>query len=254
MPDKQSLTLYYGGFLPNVTSASAIANAIIRGVVAVSILIMDIIAYQTDLLKSRFKRVEPKWVEHGDCIEIIAANGISCFVDLCDRDLADYSWYCQSNSYFTRNVSRSHSVFPNVTIYLAPLILERMLGRLVVKGEHCDHIDWNKLNNRRSNLRLATKAENAYNIRPHARKDPRVSNLKGVSQAVDTFRVQIQYSTSIAESGFRSAESAARRYDDLAAEHHGKFAVFNYPNEWVYDLVESRYVRIGSASLEKGVA
>lgn len=221
---------------------------------AVLILVMDIISYQSDLLKTRFTRVEPKWVEHADCVEIISSTGLSCFVDLCDIDLAKYAWYCQSNlHYFNRSVSRSHKVFPGLTVYLSPLILERVLGRLLAKGEHCDHIDWDRANNRRSNLRLATKAENAYNVRVHADKDSRVSKLKGVTQAVDTFRVQIQYSTSIAESGFRSAESAARRYDELAAEYHGKFAVFNYPNEWVYDLAESKYIRVDSVNTE-GVA
>ena len=208
---------------------------------------MDIIEYQKNLLTTRFTRSKPEWVKHSDCIEIKSSNGVSCFVDLCDEDLAHYSWHCSKFNYFTRSTSRRHSTEPNRIIYLAPLILERMLGRRLERGEHCDHINWDRLNNRRINLRLATKSENAYNVRPH--KDSRYSKHKGVAQSANNFRVQIQYSISVSESGFKTADEAARRYDELAAIHHGKFAVFNFPNEWVYDLKESRYVKVDLLSL-----
>jgi len=202
---------------------------------------MDIIEFQKDLLRTRFNRSKPQWTRHADCIEIEASNGTSCFIDLCDEDLANYSWYCQNN-YFSRNTSRSHPTFPNVTVYLAPMILERMIGRRLSEGEHCDHINWDRLNNRRGNLRLATKAENAYNTRAY--KTSRMSKYKGVDKAVNTYCVRIQYSVSIQESGFRDEKVAARRHDELAATYHGKFAVFNFPNEWIYDLREDKYVRV----------
>ena len=210
---------------------------------------MDIIAFQKDLLKTRFSRSTPKWTRHDDCIKITATNGVSCFIDLCDEDLAKYSWYCQNN-YFSRNSSRRHPEFPNVTVYLAPMILERMIGRRLMEGEHCDHINWDRLNNRRSNLRLATKAENAYNVKGHKDKVNKGEfDYKGVSKGAFTYRTQIQYSTTISECGFRSPEEAARRYDELAAKHHGKFAVFNFPEEWVYDLAEGQYLKAQSVEM-----
>lgn len=201
---------------------------------------MDILSYQASLLKVRFQRAKPRFVERLDCIELIASNGDSCFIDKEDADLASYAWG-STKGYFNRITSRSHPDHPSKTVYLHALILERKLGRLLDSGELGDHIDWDKRNNRRANLRLASKAQNACNSKRHS---DATSGYRGVSQAVDTYRVQIQYTVTISRAGYRDPEEAARVYDILAAEHHGKFAVFNFPQEWVYDLTEERYRKL----------
>jgi len=62
------------------------------------------------------------------------------------------------------------------------LIMSRMLGRPLEKGEYVDHVDGNGLNNRRSNLRLATQAMNSRNtakVRTFRGRPPS-SQYKGV--------------------------------------------------------------------------
>lgn len=212
---------------------------------------MNIIEYQRDLLKVRRFRSEPKFEVHDNCIEIISSKDEKCFIDLVDADLSNYPW-SSNNNYFVRYTSRSHPTQPNKGLWLAPMILERKIGRPLKEGEYCDHIDWNKENNHRSNLRLANKHENAYNVKPRSpgrslKRKPS-SLFKGVTKAVNTYRVQINYSVSISKTGFRDETEAAKTYDKLAAEHHGKFAVFNFPEDWVFDLAENRYKHAESIS------
>lgn len=201
---------------------------------------MDIIELHTDLLKVRFRRAKSNFIKHDDCIEIIASNGDRCFIDLEDADLAEYSWY-STNGYFNRNTSRSHPTSPSKIVYLHVLILERVIGRQVTEGEYSDHIDWNKENNRRQNIRVASKSENAINSNGHKE---RASKYKGVTRAVDTCRVQLNYSVTISETGFTSELDAAKRYDELAACHHGKFATFNFPENWIFDFEKQQYQQI----------
>jgi hypothetical protein len=205
--------------------------------------LMDVLGYHNELLKTRFSRGHSRFVEHDDCVEVFASNGGSCFLDRQDQDLVKYIWY-SNKGYFGRTTSRSHPTMPLKSIYMSRIVLERSIGRLLSDDEYCDHIDWNKANNRRINLRVASKFENACNVRTHSDRPFEQPSYKGVTRAVDTCRVQIQYTVTVSESGFCSAEDAARRYDELAAKHHGRFAVFNFPQEWVFDLLSNTYVKL----------
>lgn len=96
-------------------------------------------------------------------------------------------------------------------------------------GIEVDHINGDSLDNRRANLRLATRAQNKINAGPPANNR---SGFKGVSQRRPylRWRAEIRYERRLIFLGyFASPEAAARAYDAKARELHGPFARLNFP-------------------------
>jgi len=94
-----------------------------------------------------------------------------------------------------------------------------------IAGPKSDHKNRNTLDNRRSNLRPATAAQNSQNRRCASNNK---SGFKGVSFRSDrgTWLATIRKRKI---GTFRNPEAAARAYDAVAAEVFGEFAVFNFP-------------------------
>jgi hypothetical protein len=94
-----------------------------------------------------------------------------------------------------------------------------------LRGVQVDHVDHDGLNNRRLNLRSASREQNAANSRRPASK----SGYRGVHQQHNRFVAQISYHGSIVKIGrFSSAEEAARAYDTAARNYQGEFAILNF--------------------------
>ncbi len=88
-----------------------------------------------------------------------------------------------------------------------------------------DHINGNKLDNRRANLRLATKSQNQANA---CRRRNNSSGFKGVSKDGNRWKAAIGVGGSMKYLGlFRSRKEAAEVYDLAAQLLQGPFARLN---------------------------
>lgn len=150
-----------------------------------------------------------------------------CLID--DQDYANlskYTWYISKQGYVYRNQSKEErkSSGNSNTKRLSRLLL------CAKEGEQVDHINGNKLDNRKSNLRIATHAQNQRN-RPKFKRHAS-SIYKGVywHNKKRIWRTSISYENKIIYIGeFKSELSAAMAYDIAAHDLFGEYAKLNFP-------------------------
>ena len=98
------------------------------------------------------------------------------------------------------------------------------------KGMYTDHIDGNPLNNRRSNLRVCSNADNCRN---RGINKNNTHGYKGVTydgrrrHAPWTARIGFNFKR-VYIGNYATREEAARAYDKKATELHGEFAKLNF--------------------------
>lgn len=97
------------------------------------------------------------------------------------------------------------------------------------KHEIIDHIDFNGLNNTRANLRVCTRSSNNIHRRI---KLPNQYRGIGFDARYGKWVARVQKDGRCYRAGqFDDPVAAARAYDDLARQHHGEFAILNFPGE-----------------------
>lgn len=147
------------------------------------------------------------------------SRGKIAFIDDEDFDLVSQirPWHCTTIGY------AAHSRTSGSKVWMHRLIMG------ATKGVEVDHINGNKLDNRKSNLRLCSTDENRLNRRSYKTKVGS-SKFKGVSfkKQSKKFVAQIQYEGAKVHIGYFTDETeAARAYNLKAAELFGKFAYLN---------------------------
>lgn len=137
--------------------------------------------------------------------------------------LLNHSWSIDANGYV---VSFSHRDGTRKPVFLK---LHRVIAK-AAQGQIVDHINGNKGDCRRCNLRVVTKSQNAANIR----KVRSSSGFKGVRSSKLTqnhpnpFQAAIVVGGSIKYLGsYPTARAAAVAYDAAALVHFGEHAATN---------------------------
>lgn len=156
----------------------------------------------------------------GDTVIIPLTKGMEAFCDLADAPLvSEFNWTASkagARFYALRTVQ--HVGAKPESVRMHRLIMSPPTGLSV------DHIDGNGLNNRRSNLRLATVSQNGCN------RGPAVNNTSGY-KGVWWFAYAKLWTAQIRLKGkryhlgyFKTAEEAHSAYCAAASRIHGEFA------------------------------
>ena len=148
--------------------------------------------------------------------EIILPTGQIALVSDEDKDLCELNWSDNGN------YAQMDGIYLHV-------VIARRMGLDVSKT--IDHIDRNKYNCQRSNLRPASRSQQEANKSVNVRS---TSHFKGVdfhkSKRRWGWRARIFRDGVSKHLGyFDSAEEAARAYDHAAQRLFGEFAVLNFP-------------------------
>ncbi len=146
-------------------------------------------------------------------------RGFSTIVDSDQYDRVSwYSWYSGTKSK-KGSIYAICNQFKATHYNLSNFILDVPNGIIV------DHINGDTLDNRKSNLRVVTKSQNAQNSRKPVRAKGTTSKYKGVNwdKTRNCWRASIQMSLG----RFSSELEAAKAYDKKAKELFGDFARLN---------------------------
>lgn len=146
-------------------------------------------------------------------------HGRVTIVDDEDYDtLTRYKWHLSKKGY------AAHSLTGGGTIYLHRLILGNLTNKQI-----CDHINGNPLDNRKTNLRLCTRAENSRNHKPRVDNKTGYNGVSG-PYASKKWRAQVHFEGKRLHLGYYSTpEAAAKAYDAAALKCYQEFAALNFP-------------------------
>ena len=161
--------------------------------------------------------------------EIPLTQGKVAIVDDADyEELSNYKWYYTASGYAARD-ARNTNRTEGRCVY--------MHKQLIPSDEKVDHINRNKLDNRRENLRPAS---NALNLCNRPKQINNTSGYKGVSWS----KVCDKWSAELTSKGrkyhlgyFEDKDEAAMMLNFWAPFIHGEFAYLNEIHGKKYEVV-----------------
>jgi hypothetical protein len=148
-------------------------------------------------------------------------QGYSTIIDDVDMCLSSTKWYAQRDDLRVYAKGRIKGKDKR----LHRVIAERMVGRPLSPFEEVDHANMDTLDNRRCNLRIASKSQNLAN-----RLGRSSSGYKGVYRQSKTrmWRAEIRVNKKLISLGyFYDIKDAALAYNEAAIKYFGGFSNLN---------------------------
>jgi hypothetical protein len=161
-------------------------------------------------------------------------------------DDADYPWLSQlrwcfsSDGYAVNYYTDEHGQRHRRSMHR--LIFARRRGDPLPRSLQVDHINRNRIDNRRHNLRYATRTQNQAN---KSKQKNNRSGYKGVSRHKTKWEVRIRYAGKKLYLGlYLDPVTAAEVYDGAARLLYGDFAGVNFPDRptpaYIDQIVKAR--------------
>ena len=155
----------------------------------------------------------------GDIAYLTLTKGYTAVIDAADAEtVGQYAWQALVGSNGVYAYRKGYSGGKHKNVYLHRVLMDAPADL------HVDHADGEPLNNRRENLRLATRAENMRNMK---RRRDNTSGVKGVNWS----KHNSKWAAGIKHNGkrhflgyFDNAEEAHAAYLQAAEELFGDFA------------------------------
>jgi hypothetical protein len=152
----------------------------------------------------------------GDTVICRLPDNVTFLIDKEDYPLvSQYPWRLTTSGYLTAYIRGKKT-------RLHYLLMPRMPGKL------CDHMNRDKMDNRKCNLRYATSSENLFN---KSIQSNNTTGYIGVSKCInsDRYRAYINFHKKrICLGVFDDPKKAALARDNAARLYHGEFAIFNF--------------------------
>lgn len=149
-------------------------------------------------------------------MKIIKASNKDVDILVDDEDFDELSkrkWAVEKNGYARAKINGKRVSMHRLVLDLSP------------KDPYVDHIDGNKVNNCKSNLRLVTPQQNQFNQR---KREGCLSKYKGVTRSANKWMASIMINGKSINLGYYEKEDdAARAYNVKASEIFGEFAKLN---------------------------
>jgi hypothetical protein len=177
-------------------------------------------AWRNESGPPRYRQSPCALIDNGDGTHSVPlTKGHAALIDSVDAPLVDgFIWYAswQNGKFYARAEKDGKTILMHRTIMLPD------------HGQIVDHISGDSLDNRRSNLRICTHAQNRANQ----------STSYGSTGYIGVFPRGNRYYALMIHQGkrfyggtFDTAIAAAKARDRIARELHGEFVSLNFPDE-----------------------
>jgi len=157
-------------------------------------------------------------------VKIPLSKGTFSIIDENDFERVNcYKWHLTSSQSSKTHYAKT-SIWDKLSKKNVDIKLHRFILGLSDRKILVDHKNLNGLDNRKSNLRIATASQNVQNSRK-----PNKWGYRGIYKDKKTWTARIRTTKkTIRIGGFRTSREAARKYDELARRHFGEFAQCNF--------------------------